>query len=142
MVAKTLRVKIKKNDFLKLARLAPAEADKAIRALAQEGVNIVKASMLDSPATGLSYRRGSKTHVASSPGSAPRPDSGTLINTIQAVSRGQAKQAVVAGTEYAKPQEFGSGARNLAPRPFMGPMSVEVEGLVPIVFDHFLEDQV
>lgn len=139
-MAKNVYVKIKKNDLAKLARMAPDKADAAIRVLAEEGVNIAKQSMLNSPATGRSYVRGGKVHVASSPGNPPRPDRGVLINTLRHEERGKAVRVIIAGSDHAEPLEFGSAARNMAPRPFMGPMAHEVEGLVTKVFDHFLED--
>lgn len=131
-------VRIHKNDLKRLAKAAPDKADKAIRALAQEGVNIAKLSMTNSPATGRVYQRGSKTHVASSPDYPPRPDTGTLLGSIRAESRGTAKQAIMAGTEYAYWLEFGN-TRGLAPRPFMGPMALQIEKLAPKFFDKFLE---
>jgi hypothetical protein len=140
-MAKNVHVRIKKNNLRKLAQMAPGEADAAIRVLAEEGVNIAKQLMLNSPRTGRSYVRGGKVHVASSPGNPPRPDRGRLINSLRHESRGTAVRVIIAGTEYARPLEFGSPARNRAARPFMGPMAYEVEGLVDTVFDHFLEDK-
>ena len=140
-MAKQQFVRIKKNNLKKLAQMAPAKAEAALAVLGEEGVNIAKESMLDSPATGRTYKRGRKTHVASSPGNPPRPDKAILLNSLRHESRGQLVRVIVAASDHAEPQEFGSAARNLAPRPFMGPMALEVEGLVPEVFDRFLEDE-
>jgi hypothetical protein len=137
-MAGNMYVKIKKNDLARLAKACPDKADKVVRALAQEGVNIVNLSMTNSPATGRAYQRGSVTHVSSSPGKPPRPDIGTLMGSIRAEPRGAGKYAIVAGTEYAYWLEFGN-TRGLAPRPFMGPMAMQLEKLVAKFFDEFLK---
>lgn len=140
-MARNAQVIIKKNNLKKLARMAPDKADAAIRTLAEEGVNIAKQSMLDSPRSGRAYVRGGKVHVASAPGNPPRPDTSALINTLRHESRGKAVRVIIAGTDHAEPLEYGSAMRRMAPRPFMGPMAYAVEALVGEVFDRFLEDE-
>jgi len=138
-MAKQVYVTIKKNDFLRLQKAAPAQANKALRAVAQEGVNIAKQSMLDSPATGRLYMRGGKVHRASAPGEAPRPDTGTLLNLLRWEEASKLVMLIIAATEYAYPLEFGNG--KIAARPFMGPMARKLEsGIMTQAFDKFLED--
>jgi HK97 gp10 family phage protein len=96
-------------------------------------------SMKASPASGATYTRRSVTHTASSPGSAPRVDTGRLFNSIRWVS--SATEAVVGvfgamdlkggitnksegigdGTRstYAAALEFGT--KNMEARPFLFP---------------------
>ena len=140
MANTTRYVRIKKNDFKKLAKASSKKADEALGALAEEGEQIVKLSMQDSPADGLSYARGGRVHIASSPGNPPRVDTGTLINSILAQRVKLKHHRIVAQAEHAVWQEFGVEENGLAPRPFMGPMALELEGLIPEFFDKFLED--
>lgn len=129
-------VRIKKNDFKKLAKAAPGKAAQAMDALAEEGVTISKLSMQESPATGRTYTRGTVTHTASSPGNPPRPDLGFLINSIRWERQGDDRR-IVAATEYAAHLEFGTNS--MEPRPFFGPMAKELETSVGEIFDGFLE---
>jgi len=139
-MSNTRHVRIKKNDFKKLAAATPKQADEVLGALAEEGETIVKLSMEDSPASGRSYSRGNRVHVASSPGNPPRPDSGTLLNSILAQKIRLKHHRIVAQAEHAVWQEFGVEENGLEPRPFMGPMAMELERLIPEFFDKFLED--
>lgn len=132
-------VTIKKNDFERLRKAAPDEANKALRAVAIEGVNITKTSMLDSPANGRMYMRGGKVHRASSAGSPPRPDTGTLIGSLRWEELSRLTMLIIAATEYAYWLEFGNN-RGMAPRPFFGPMAVKLRSeVITKAFDKFLE---
>lgn len=142
-MAEQIYVRIIKNKFQELKEKSPQKAGQALRQLALEGVSIARESMLESPATGRDYARGGRTHTASSPGNPPRVDMGNLINTLHIENRGSFSQAIIAGggaEGYAEWLEFGT--TKMAARPFMGPMALEVERLVPRVFDKFLEDEV
>lgn len=135
-------VRIKFNHFQRLKNAAPDEAMRVLRAMGMEGVAIARESMLNSPASGNEYRRGARTHTASSPGNPPRVDTGNLINTLRSEDRNGDSVAIIAGagTEaYATYLEFGT--TKMAARPFMGPMAMELERLVPRFFDRFLEDE-
>lgn len=132
MVA-TLGVTIRQNDLKRLAKAAPDEADRAIRALVEDGATFAKLLINDSPATGRVYTRGSVTHTASSPGDAPRSDIGTLVGSIRVESRGKGRAALVDGVEYGEPLEFDLN------RPFFGPAAMHMEQEASSVFDHFLE---
>ena len=133
-------VRIVRNDLPLKKRLLPSEMGRRLDSLSEEGVNIVKVAMQTSPADGNVYPRGGgKSHVASSPGNAPRIDTGRLINSLRWEPRGRDERLIIAGTEYAAYQEFGTD--DIAPRPFMGPMAQQLRGMVAGKFDRFLEDK-
>ena len=136
-VVATLSVNIRKNDLGRLARAAPDEADRAVRALAEVGRTHAILLINESPATGRVYTRGSVTHTASSPGEAPRSDIGTLVNSIHVESLGKGRAALVDGVEYGVHLEFGTD--DMAARPFFGPAAMHMEQEAPNVFDGFLE---
>jgi len=137
MVA-TLRVRINKNDLRRLATAAPDEADRAIRAVAEEGRTHAILIINESPATGRVYTRGSVSHTASSPGNPPRSDIGTLVNSIHVERLGKGHFALVDGVEYGEYLEFGTDKMDA--RPFFGPAAMHMEQEAPRLFDHFLED--
>ena len=120
-----------------------AETQKKISdALALTAINIrtdAMRAMKGSPGSGRSYKRRSITHTASSPGNAPRIDTGRLFNSIRWIA--SATEAVIGvfgsmdlrgsitskseglsdGTRstYAAALEFGT--KNMAARPFLFP---------------------
>ena len=136
MVA-TISVVIKDNQLPRLMAAAPNKADAALRVLANEGLNKAKLLIHESPATGITYTRGTIQHTASSPGNAPRSDTGTLINSLNVQPAGTLRYEISDGVEYGVMLEFGTD--NIEPRPFMGPMAMWLEGEVSDVFDKFLE---
>jgi hypothetical protein len=137
-MAKQVYVEIKKNDFARLKKATPEAVNKALRAAAQEGVNIARQEMLDSPANGRLYMRGGKAHRASSPGQSPRPDTGTLLNSLRWEEASKVVMLIIAAAEYAYDLEFGNG--KIAARPFFGPMARQLENeVLPKAFDKFLE---
>lgn len=69
--------------------------------------------------TGFNVILGARIHRASAPGESPAIDTGALVNSIQSRQLGPMQWAVVAGTEYAKPLEYGTA--KMAARPFMRP---------------------
>lgn len=138
----TMYVRVLKDEFAALRRKSPQKAGQALRALAEEGRNIAVESMRESPASGRTYKRGSVSHVASSPGNPPRPDIGTLMNSIYVQRLKALVQRIAVGAEHGVYQEFGVEENGLEARPFMGPMARELEGLIPEFFEGFLEDEV
>lgn len=76
---------------------------------------------LSEPGTGRTYKRGSRTHTASSPGNAPAVDTGRLRQSISIDDSQLSSLKIRVGTnvEYGPPLEYGS--RNIAPRPFIRP---------------------
>lgn len=126
-------------DLRELQRLRSAHVDKAnnaLKAAAIEGVTIVKMSMENSPPGNTTYRRGNKTHTASSPGNAPRVDMGTLVNSIKWENAGRLRYIVSDGVVYGVYLEFGT--EKMAARPFMSPMLDELKKKIPIIFDNYL----
>jgi len=137
-VVATLSVTINKNDLKRLANAAPDEADRAIRALAEDGRTFAVLLINESPATGRVYVRGKVSHTASSPGEAPRTDIGTLINSIRVEHPSKGQANLVDGVEYGVYLEFGTDS--MAARPFFGPAAMHMEESASSVFDGFLEN--
>lgn len=79
--------------------------------------------LISEPKSGKSYKRGKKTHVASSPGEAPASDSSNLITSIMPIPiddlRGEINLAV-----HGLFLEFGT--EHIAPRPFIVPSLEQV----------------
>lgn len=75
-------------------------------------------SIKNSPATGRTYKRGSLSHTASSPGNPPITDEGNLVKSISA-SVGELEAEIGAYEPYSSYLEFGT--RRMAARPFMFP---------------------
>ena len=139
MAGDSLYVRVIKNEWKRVLNATDASADRALRVLATEGVEIVKLSMLQSPPTGRAYvKKSGKIHIASSPDNAPRVDDADLIGSIRGERRSKLNYAILASSENARGLEFGT--TRTAPRPYMGPMLRKLEDRVPKVFDDFLED--
>lgn len=136
MVA-TVNVKIQYNNLPELIQRAPVEVDAAMRALASHGEAYVKNSFGSAP-PGRVSTRGSRTHVAASPGYPPNVDIGTLRASIHVERMGRMHYQIADGVEYGQYLEFGSSRHNFR-WPFMGPMAVWLEDQVAGVFGHFLE---
>jgi HK97 gp10 family phage protein len=85
---------------------------------------VIKGSMQQTSKGGRTYRRGKKSHTASTPGSPPAIDYGALFNSIQ--SEREEKGAIVyTDKEYAPALE--TGTARMAARPFMRPAADEHE---------------
>jgi hypothetical protein len=114
----TVKIDTRGLDNL-LGRLEPT-AD----AILGKGANDIKAEvqrLMRQPKSGREYPRGAKTHRASAPGEAPAIDTGNLINSLYAERRGRLHWEEGETAEYAEELEWGSSARNLAPRPHQAP---------------------
>lgn len=125
-------VEIVFNDLPRLIREYPQAAAEGIEATAREGERLVKLSISDSPASGIRYG----THTASSPGNAPRIDTGNLINSINSHKQGPHLWNIRVGAEYSPYLEFGT--RYMAARPFMGPMAMELQQKADDIMLEFL----
>lgn len=113
--------------------------------------NEVKEIMRDSPATGVTYQRGSVTHKASAPGEAPAPDTGTLMRSVIWEIRKEGSTWIIevgSNLKYAVYLEFGaaSGIRDdtgklsaiqwiLYPRPSWGPALDRIRPEIPKLFE-------
>jgi hypothetical protein len=100
---------------------APAEMNTILARMAFDTQQSAVISIQTSPASGRTYRRGSITHIASSPGNAPRTDTGELVRNITLQTEGFADYTV--GSRRGAPQGFWMefGTRNILPRPWLSP---------------------
>jgi len=120
-MAKGFSYRLNDARLTELVNKHPTQADDWLRGVAEEMVGDVKLSMTDSPATGRVYARGqNRTHTASSPGNAPRPDMGTLMGSIRQERRGALHYVLTDGVEYGIYLE--DGTERMAARPFMRPV--------------------
>lgn len=96
--------------------------------------------ILSQPGDGITYKRKSSTHTASSAGNPPAPDTGRLRQAGQTeVIRvtGAVVGVVSANTEYAAPLEFGT--ERIKPRPFMSRLIRENAAKYSEIFRRFLK---
>lgn len=88
--------------------LLPDNAESMVAGIATEMVGDIQQMMLDSPANGITYVRGGISHTASSPGNAPRPDSGELVGSITHTPTGVMERTIHDQVEHGKYQELGT----------------------------------
>ena len=82
--------------------------------------NTVILSMRDTPKTGITYKRGKKFHIASSPGNPPAIDTGELARSIIFDVRDmEVEVGAAGGAPYALFLE--EGTKKMKARPFLGP---------------------
>lgn len=131
------KVVVKLDKFAIAKTLSRTDASKAIRAAAQHGRNKVVLSIQERSPGEVQHRYDPDRYVvAAAPGETPNTDIGNLVNSIQVEAQNDLQQAIIAGAEYAAALEFGTP--DMAPRPFMTPMAVELEKELPTFFDNFL----
>lgn len=118
----TATVVFKKDQLKKIAAAAPAEAERAIGAIAQAGKNHVVENFGSSPAA---------------PGGPPGVDTGALRASIHVQSMGKLRREIRDGVEYGVYLELGS-TRHSYVWPFMGPMAQWLEGEIPGLLEDFL----
>ena len=98
---------------------AEAETARAVRATAQairkDAITAVKSHL----SAGRAYTRGTVTHVASKPGSAPNQDRGTLTRNIRVTINDDLTADIGSNATYSEALEFGT--RRMGARPFMTP---------------------
>ncbi len=123
----SLKVKVDTKGLQDLIRTSPQKVDRWLAGVAEQMVGDIKVSFNTGPA-GRSYKRGSRYHVASSPGYPPNVDTGTLRASIRQTPAGHLTRHIVAGTEYAEPIEFGTS--KMAARPYMGPVFAAWQGKI------------
>lgn len=99
-----------------IERNFPGRASDYVMELALTCEAEAKTSMNTSP-PGRAYGN----HVASQPGYPPNIDTGTLLNSIQAVRLGKYSAATNVNAEHGVGLEYGDPSSNLAPRPFLLP---------------------
>lgn len=126
------------NDLPRLIAQSPQDADRAIRAIAQEGRNIVVLSIQERSAGVTQTRYGPRrVVVAANPGLPPNTDTGALVAGIAVENKGKFRQAIISRAEYSEHLEFGS--TRMAARPFMAPMADALEKRIPDFFKDFLK---
>lgn len=116
------RIRVKKIDTRKLRNLKqqlPARFDALMRGASEEIVGDIKLSFGTSP-PGVSYTRGSVTHVASKAGYPPNVDIGTLRASIRWLKDRQGRFIITDGVIYGAHLEIGT--ERMAARPWMMPV--------------------
>ena len=98
---------------------AEAETARAVRATAQAIRNDAIVSIKSHLSAGRAYTRGTVTHVASKPGSAPNQDRGTLTRNIRVTMNDDLTAGISSNAPYSAALEFGTS--NIDARPFMTP---------------------
>jgi len=134
-----IEVAILFNNIPRLIGGQLTSADLRIGLLAREGQEFVKESFGTSPPGKVRSRRfiAGGDHTASQPGYPPNIDTGRLKRSIAVRKDAPLQWAVATDVPYSVHLEFGTF--RMAPRPFMGPMAVEIEKRVPSKFRGFLE---
>ena len=102
------------------ANSADDAVDKAIRSSAFVVQDTATKSINAGGKNGKSYKRGSKSHIASAPGEAPASDTGRLSNSIMAL-KSIYDNGWLVGTslDYGKHLELGT--KDIKPRPWLIP---------------------
>jgi len=110
-----------KKEIAKIKKQAPIELDGILSDMAFDVEAESKRSMQGTPKTGRTYRRGSVSHTASSPGNAPAVDTGQLLQNISVKRRKKADYDV--GSRKGAPHGFWLefGTRSVAKRPWLTP---------------------
>lgn len=131
-------IKINLNRLDELIRTTPDQADKAIRAAAQEGRNRAVLSIQErSPGEEQTRYDPRRVVTAADPGETPNTDTGNLVNSIQVQRLGEFSQAIIVGAEYGPWLEFGTAT--MEARPFMTPMAMSLEQDLPDFFEALLK---
>lgn len=117
----TIRVQVQISDDLRrlLRRLSALDLDDVVHSTALDARAFAAKGMTDSPKTGRVYRRGGRTHTASSPGNFPAIDSGELKRHTRTIRTGRARFKVMFGKAYAVYLEYGT--IRMSARPFVRP---------------------
>lgn len=121
------------------SKVAMDAAETGMRAVVEEGRNVLVADILSRPGTGRVYWAGKgRTHQASAPGEPPAPDTGELRRRIfTEVQRGprEVRGLITANTEYAAALELGT--ERMAARPFLSRLVRDYGRRLAMVFGRF-----
>ena len=83
---------------------------------------IIRKDMKETPKTGRTYKRGEKTHTASSAGNAPAVDTGELIKSIQIFTKAiPSRLFAEVGSDTAQGKWMEYGTSNIEARPWLRP---------------------
>jgi len=107
----------------KIGKQSGPATTKIANATAVELQGNIKKRILRGPNTGRTYKRGTISHTASSPGQAPATDTGRLVGSVYFDSaRGSFGAAVATvGSKLAYALHLEYGTRNMKPRPVWEP---------------------
>jgi hypothetical protein len=119
-MASKLEVRVDTKGFEKAQREDPAKVKRWFDGFTEDLVSRIKLSFNTSP-PGRTYKRGSRTHTASSPGHPPNIDLGTLTNSITWEPTGDLENTINVGVEHGEYLEDGAEDIGLEARPFMKP---------------------
>ena len=114
----TFRVELDDRILRRMIQSLPDELEDTLDAVAEAVVGDIRQSFGSGPA-GRSYRRGSTSHTASSPGYPPNVDTGALSGSIHVRRSGPLERTVEDGVEYGLFLE--EGTSNMEARPWMTP---------------------
>lgn len=114
MISTSVKVKINKNEFLKLLDDANKITEEAADKMAKE----MKNSILSGAKSGKQYFKNGARHTASAPGQPPANQTGDLVKSIK-VSKERNKSIISINKNYAVYLEFGTS--KMRPRPFIIP---------------------
>lgn len=124
-----LEIRVDTEGIDRLLQQEPQKVERWLDGFVEDMVTNIKNSFGTSP-PGLSYTRGSVTHVASQPGYPPNVDTGALRASIRWEKTGTAERTIMAGTEHAEYLENGAEDAGIEPRPFMGPEFADAQSRI------------
>lgn len=119
-MASKMEVTVNTEGLEKARREDPQKVGRWLSAFTEDLVSRIKLSFNTSP-PGRVYKRGTRTHTASVPGSPPNIDYGNLYGDIRWENTGSLERTVYVDAEYGEYLEDGAEDVGLAARPFMGP---------------------
>lgn len=119
-MADGLAMNVDTKKLEQVIRDLSGNAEDMLAGAATQMVGDIKLAMTDSPATGITYTRGSVQHTASEAGNAPRPDTGELMGSITHRKTGKLEQTIYDQVEYGVYLELGT--EFIEARPFMSPV--------------------
>lgn len=107
------------RDLSNLSRNAKRRVADALESSAAEMFNHAVVNIQKNSGTGRKYKRGKRTHVASSPGEYPNSDSGELVRSGFWEKRGELTAVWGFAAKHALPLEVGTS--KMAARPIARP---------------------
>jgi hypothetical protein len=122
-MAKSVRVTIRRNDFVRIGHEIQAEVDAAVERSAYNIHSRAVEKIMSPPKTGEIYVRRGVPHRASAPGEAPAQDTGNLAADSGVRRLGLAHFAVWFAAAYAAALELGTAL--IDERPYLRPSVYE-----------------
>jgi hypothetical protein len=119
-MASSLEVRVDTKGLQDAAREDPAKVKRWLGGFTEDMVSRIKLSFNTSP-SGRVYKRGKRSHTASSPGYPPNIDLGTLMGSIYWEETGDLETTIFVGAEHGEYLEDGAEDVGIEARPFMAP---------------------